>query len=221
MPRWLSHVEAACHQAGVVPGYVLAAGEGDPSLWALDDCLRLDRRLTVVPTGEVEPSTAERGWHDNARIRHMVVIRNLLLAEVRAQGPDLFLSLDSDILLHPRALVDMIESTQRFAAVGGATFMSTSGEEHPNCGWVQGMEGFMRHRMEHAGVVPVGVIMAAKLMTPAAYNVDYTFSVQGEDIGWSMAAGEAGVRLGWSNRHVSKHVMSPEALEPVDARCGF
>lgn len=221
MPQWFAHVEAACHQAGIVPGYVFGMGEGDQSLDALDEHVTLYRSMTVTGTGEPEGVTTERGWHDQARLRHMVTIRNLVLAEVRRQGPDLFLSLDSDILLHPQALVEMIESTTRFDAVGGATFMSARGEEFPNCGWMRGMQGFSRHRMEHAGVIPVGVIMAAKLMTPAAYNVDYTFSLQGEDIGWSVAAAAAGVRLGWDSRHVSKHVMSPAALAPIDARCGF
>lgn len=221
MPDWFAHVETACHHAGLVPGYVFGMGEGDESLDALDADVTLYRSITVVDTGEPEGETVERGWHDQARLRHMVTIRNLVLAEVRRLAPDLFLSLDSDILLHPQALVEMVESTERFGAVGGATFMSATGEEFPNCGWVEGMTGFSRHYMEHAGVIPVGVIMAAKLMTPAAYNVDYTFSLQGEDIGWSVAAGEAGVRLGWDSRHVSKHVMSAAALEPVDARCGF
>jgi len=220
LPAWFDHVEAACARADVVPSYIFAVGAGDPSWPAIGAfSLLIGRSVTVVETGE-QLSTATRGWHLEARLRHMVEIRNLLLDAVREIGPDLFLSLDSDILLHSDAVANLVESTQRFGAVGGAAFMSNT-EEHPNCGWVEGMTGFTRQRMEHRGVIPVGVIMAVKMMGPAAYSIDYAFSVQGEDIGWSLAAGEAGVRLGWDNRVINKHVMTPVALGVVDERCGF
>jgi hypothetical protein len=53
---------------------------------------------------------------------------------------------------------------------------------------------------------------ALKLLSPIAYAVDYELHPQGEDIGWSRACQLAGVKLGWDNRHVSSHIMSPVVL---------
>jgi hypothetical protein len=220
MPAWFDHVEKACQRADVEPSYVFAMGDQDPTLPVIDLARSyLQRSVTIVGTDEA-PTPDVRDWGE-ARFRHMVEIRNLLLAEVRRAGPDLFLSLDSDILVHPDAIADLIESTARFGAVGGAAFMSESGEFFPNCGWVLGMTGFSRRYMEHRGVIPVDVIMAVKMMTPAAFAVDYAYRPDGEDIGWSLAAAAAGVRLGWDNRHCSKHLWSPASLTRFDERSGF
>jgi hypothetical protein len=69
--------------------------------------------------------------------------------------------------------------------------------------------------------MPVDVIMAMKLMKPSAYWVDYRDHEQGEDVGWSIACQEQHLRLGWDGRVCSKHVMKPEQLDPIDARCGY
>jgi hypothetical protein len=71
------------------------------------------------------------------------------------------------------------------------------------------------------GCFPVGVIMAIKLMTPPAYNVDYEWNHQGEDIGWSLAALARGLKLGWDSRTTTKHVFYPHLLDEVDPRCGY
>lgn len=221
LPDWFDHVEAAAERAGVTAGYVFALSTQDPSAdVVLDQALRRRRAQMIVPTDDVEDLGAdERHWNHD-RFRHMTRVRNLLLDAVRLLAPDAFLSLDSDVLLHPDALGDLIESLLRFGAVGGATFMGP-GRRLTSCGWVRGMNGLVRREMHQRGCIPVGVIMAIKLMSPAAYGVDYTFHTQGEDAGWSLAATEAGVRLGWDNRHISKHVMYPCQLQAVDERCGY
>jgi hypothetical protein len=63
--------------------------------------------------------------------------------------------------------------------------------------------------------------LAIKLMSPRAYNIDYRFHHQGEDIGWSVAATEKGLKLGWDGRICSKHVMAADQLQLVDPRCGY
>lgn len=154
----------------------------------------------------------EREWNP-PRYQRMVDLRNELLFEVRDLAPDLFLSLDSDILLHPQALIEMIrvlddehayENTK--VAVGGKVYLSQYGVECPS--WANiGRDGSIR-RSNSSGTFPVDVIMAVKLMTPAAYGVDYRFDKQGEDTGWSKAARESGVRLVWTGKVTSKHVFS-------------
>lgn len=218
MPSWFDHVEAALAAAGTTATFAFAVSAGDETLPILQE--RTAGAALVALADEPEPYQ-ERQWHRPARIARMVEVRNLLLDLVRSRAPEVFVSIDSDILLHPLAIADMLEGLGRFDAVGGGTFLTARGDQFPSCGWVLGHDGFRRERMEHQGIIPVGVIMAVKAMSPAAYAVDYRPNPQGEDIGWSVAAAQAGLKLGWDNRHYSKHVMTQAALDRVDERCGF
>lgn len=218
MPSWFDHVEAALAVAGLPAGYAFAVSAGDETLPILQE--RSDNSALIAVSSEPE-AYEERQWHQRHRIDRMVEVRNLLLATVRVAAPDVFISVDSDILLHPQAIAELLEGLGRFDAVGGGTFLTELGDQFPSCGWVLGNDGFRRERMEHQGTIPVGVIMAVKAMSPAAYAVDYQHNGQGEDIGWSVAAARAGLKLGWDNRHYSKHVMTRAALDRVDERCGF
>ncbi len=218
---WLDHVEAACRLAEVEPVYAFVADPDDATARLLAVLtLAKGRTCHFAWTKENLDEGDERRWNHDRFVR-MVELRNQLLGLVRELAPDRFLSLDSDILIHPQVVTNLLESTKRFGAVGGCTYMSSTGVEFPSCGWNQGMAGFVRRPMEAKGVIPVGVIMAIKAMTPAAYAVDYEFHVQGEDIGWSLACERAGVRLGWDNRHGSKHVMAVQDLNRIDERCGW
>jgi hypothetical protein len=217
MPSWFDHVEAALRMAGVPASYAFVVSAGDETVPVIR---ARAAEVVLIPSIEPEPYE-ERQWHQRRRVERMVDVRNQLLELVRAVEPDVFLSVDSDILLHPMAIADMLEGLGRFGAVGGGTFLTEFGDQFPSCGWVLGHDGFRRERMLHQGTIPVGVIMAVKAMSPAAYAVDYQYNMQGEDIGWSVAAAHAGVRLGWDNRHYSKHVMTRAALDRVDERCGF
>lgn len=217
--QWFEHVEHACRIASVEPIYAFVADHDDETVQELSTLMLVHSRRAVFAwcTEDLtEPDT--RKW-DHDRFGRMVELRNQLLHLVRQLAPDYFLSLDSDILLHPQVIQSLLD-VEGYDAVGGATFMG-SGTHLPSCGWHQGMEGLVRREMEAKGVVRVGVIMAIKLMAPAAYAVDYEFSVQGEDIGWSVACERAGLRLAWDNRFTSKHVMEPAHLGQIDPRCGW
>ncbi len=217
----MQHVEHACRVADVEPIYAFVADPDDETAQQLAVmALAKGRECHFAWTTENLALGDVRDWNHD-RFSRMVELRNQLLGKVRELAPDRFLSLDSDILLHPQAVAGLLESTKRFGAVGGATYMTSTGLEFPSCGWNQGMAGLVRRPMEAKGVIPVGVIMAIKAMTPAAYAVDYEFHVQGEDVGWSAACERAGVRLGWDNRNVSKHVMAEKDLNRIDERCGW
>lgn len=175
----------------------------------------------VIPVKEPERDD-ERVWNPS-RYQHMVFLRNRLLEFTRSAGPRWFLSLDSDVLIHEAAIYNLMETMEKekWDAVGGRTYMTRLGRDTrwPSCG-VFTSQGQMR-RPDSGGVNPVDVIMAIKLMSPMAYNVDYQYHKLGEDIGWSLAVKEAGGKIGWDGRVVSKHVMSPEHLAVVDPRVGF
>lgn len=228
MDRWFDHAIAALEAAGVEWSWAFVVDPADETNRVID--ARADGEVVRLPADDQEPwDGVERAWHLAARVGHLVALRNRLLSYVRRRRPDAFVSVDSDVLLHPQAIADMLESLQRYDAVGGATFMTPPprrpgpfpiGHRAPSCGWI--IDGGLNRRpIEARGVIPVGVIMAVKTMTPAAYAVDYAPHADGEDVGWSRSASRAGLQLGWDSRHPSKHVMSEDALDQVDERVGF
>lgn len=214
---WFDAVEAAFAKANLEPVYVFV---GDPkdsdSFGAVDDALDMyDREVYLSWVEESEHTPTDRTWNPH-RYHRMVYVRNELLDVVRKIGPDYFFSLDSDILLHPDTLVNLLESIDRFDAVGGKTYMTPFGNQFPSYGYMPGLK-----RFDESGVFPVDVIMAIKLLSPLAYKVDYMYHDYGEDIGFSLACLDKGLRLGWDGRTTSKHVMDPAGLDRIDERCGF
>lgn len=216
MDRWFDHVEAAIPN-DITHGYIFI---GDPNTdWntfkIIKDRARDARVIEVVEGRE----TDRRSWVPD-RVEHMVTLRNLLLADVRGYRPEYFLSLDSDVLLHPdgiRTLIDAIG--QGWDAVGGKCYLSP-GRECPNYA-VLHREKVLHRPDAEGGLFPVDVLMAVKLMSPAAYAVNYTAAKSGEDEGWSTNCRNVGLKLAWDSRVVNKHVMQKEHLDRFDKRVGF
>lgn len=174
----------------------------------------------VAAVEDVRPLD-RRQW-EYRRYRRMVGLRNVLLRGVRHLQPKAFLSLDSDILLHPAIMPELwglLSPNGPYDAVGGKVYLSERGVKTPNWGKI-GRGGMLR-RSDVFGVITVDVLMALKLMTPRAYNIDYCTRTHGEDQGWSIAARQAGLSLGFSGRLTSKHIWSPHYLDLVDERVGW
>lgn len=215
---WAVHLAAACWHAGIEDHEIVAVGHRDDVTIKALRCQ--SRPLHVVEVDE--PAAAdERDWTAPGRYEHMARLRNLLLGRVRELEPEYFLSLDSDILIHPLALASMgkLLHERSFGAVGGKAHMKPHGRRAPSYASLTAAGGLLR--FDSSGQFPVDVIMAIKLMTPAAYHVDYVEDGRAEDVGWSKAARAAGLTLGWDGTHTSKHVMTPEMLHEVDERCGY
>lgn len=222
MPAWFEHVERAAQNAAVVPHYVFVTDQyKDTTVGVLmDEASRRHRNVDIVHFEQADRED-KRDWPRKGRLELMVDLRNALLARVREYEPGFFLSLDSDILLHPDAISSMLEETHRFDAVGGKCYMGHVGTRLPSCANLD-VNGGMKNRSDADGAAyPKHVIMAIKLMLPQAYRIDYEYSSKGEDIGWSIAARRAGLSLGWDAKVCSKHVMTREQLTKIDPRCGF
>lgn len=221
LPHWWDYTEAALAAAGIddVDYYFVLGDSEDGTLEALRQCAGKYKRRMFFTSSTQEESLLlhARVWND-LRYDEMVRARNALLRMVRENEPDYFLSLDSDILLSPSTIQNMLEHDDRFDAVGAKTYMTPGGDW---CTSYAMLRNGALHRDESCGVFAVDVIMAIKLMTPQAYAVDYVHHGQGEDIGWSIACRERGLRLGWDGRVANKHVMSPEHLDRVDPRCNY
>jgi hypothetical protein len=164
----------------------------------------------------------ERIWGFE-RYERLAACRNVLLKEVRLLNPDLFLSLDSDILIGPFVISRLIKHLRQhngpFDAVAGKTWLSMNSRNIVN--YASYVNGSLR-RQDTTAIFKTDIIMALKLMSRQVYmDVDYQPHLQGEDIGWSINARKKGYVLGFDGSVVSKHVMSPSLLTKVDPRVGW
>jgi hypothetical protein len=160
----------------------------------------------------------EHHWNPE-KVKYMVDLRNQLLSVVRNINPDYFLSLDSDILLKENVIEDLLLACEQYDAVGGKVYLARQARLPSYGNLIR--ENKNMHRPDVSHLVPVDIIMAVKMMTRQAYNVDYRYEPRGEDLGWSAAAKEACLKLGFDGRTVSKHIMDQSNLYSVDPRVGF
>lgn len=221
LEEWWAHLEAASTPVGISPQLVFAGDRAaDPATFEVID--RLPAPVTIVETTEAKADDRRDWGLRKQRFGYMADVRNQLLGEVRRQAPDLFFSLDSDILIHPDTIGSLIDALDHheWGAVGARCYLFPKGTVHVSYGmWVR--NGGIRRQDQANGLFPVDVIMAAKMMRPAAYHVDYAYHHHGEDCGWSKNCKLAGVRLGWDGRTCSKHIYDRTELLAVDKRVGF
>lgn len=218
LDRWFDHVEVAVQQAGVDAGFIFVLDpERDPDHEII---MRRAPAATIIPVIDPRP-TDQRIW-SWPRYQKMVALRNALLGGVREIGPTAFFSLDSDILLAPEALVHvlpLLANAGPYDAVGAKCYLSEVTTKAPNYGIFNRSNRFQRS--DFSGITKVDVLMAAKLMSPRAYEIDYEIDREGEDIGWSRACKRQGLSLGWCGTVVNKHVFDPSRLDKIDRRVGW
>ncbi len=224
-PAWFDHVEVAAAEARVDLEYVFVADPDDETVPVLEAAARTYNRAIrwCWSTDVGHPATGhlDRDWHP-ARYQRMAELRNLLLAGVREMRPDLFLSLDSDVLLAPKVLDNLVKlaSDGNWQVVGAKCHMGTDGYHRPSYALLIGSNGgFLRP--ESSQIIPVDVVMAIVMMTPEAWDVEYRPHPYGEDFGWALACRERALHVGWDGRVTSKHVMARHLLTRVDERCGY
>lgn len=219
LSAWFQHVDAAFSVVDLTPTFVFVLGDSEDDTEDVLHGLLRGRRHVVVKSKELPASGAKRDWSES-RYHFMVGVRNKLLDAVQRLAPEYFLSLDSDILLHPDAVGSLLRAGQDSWAVGGKLYMTPPPSLYaPSFAKFKKDGGLLRG--DAHGIMPVDVIMAMKLMTADAYHVPYEFHPFGEDIGWSKAVKAAGGILLWDGRVCSKHITEPYWLDKVDPRLGW
>jgi hypothetical protein len=216
---WIDAALISFYKADVDPFFAFVTGPSSDETNQIIENRLSGRFVSIESTQDVPLGEGEHRFWGPERMNSIVSHRNQLLGLVRELQPDRFLSLDSDILLHPRTVNNLLETSDMYDAVGGRCFMSPV-RKVSSYGKLDDSRDFKRGT-DGDGVFPVGVIMAIKMMNPYAYEVDYSFHKDGEDISWSRSCRENGLSLGWDGRNINKHVLNRFMLEQVDERVGF
>lgn len=222
MKPWVAHLQRAAQHADVgLSIYCLVPSKDAPTAIAVQEaCLSRGIELFLEQADDDKPDD-ERSWNP-LRYERMCVLRNTMLDTVRSLMPNLFLSIDSDILIGRDVISKLITCMQEreFDAVAGKIWLHETNKQIVN------FANFRRNlntlqRRDQISTDKCDVIMALKLMTPAAYNIDYLPDDHGEDIGWSRNATSRGLILGYNGEAISKHCMNPKMLETIDPRVGW
>ena len=231
LPAWRDHILRALDRLDPdeirFDGFLFVIGNDDRREFDLVKSWPEPVRVLLVD--EPARHADVRDWNLN-RLALMAALRNTLLGHVRELAPDLFASIDTDILRHPNALAGLIElldtadetAPGRVWAAGGKAHMVPGGEavDMPSYAFADA-EGTMFSRNNTDAVLEPDVIMGVKLMTPPAYRVGYTFHPSGEDVSWSLAVRDAGGAFVWDGRHTNKHVTDYPWLYLPDPRVGW
>jgi hypothetical protein len=227
--QYVDHIAWATVEAGISDAdltLMFVSHKDDPTNIALEKAAAVYGFETIFIPDDEPPTVLERSWEPE-RLHTMVRVRNSLLRGVRELDPDLFLSLDSDILLNSKALrcmIRLLETTRsrsdRPVASSHCVYLDQFSTRFPNYAMLTA-NGTMRRQAVPGDLQGVHVLMAAKLMTPRAYNIDYEYDRRGEDIGWSLAVRQHGMHLAWTGKVTSKHCMNRADLDKLDHRCGY
>lgn len=216
--RYDQHIQKAAETANVDIEYLFLTYKNADHEW-----LRKALPKAQIELTELEPAPGDHRWSQK-RYEHMAALRNEMLGHVRERDPNLFFSLDSDVMLHSDAIKSALNVFQEHPeawAVGTKCFLSRRSTRYTNAGyWVRG-KTTQWHRHLSNRVVRADILIASSLMGRQAYHTDYAFHRQGEDLGWAVNIKLKKGILYFDPRVVSKHVMAPELIDVVDERVGW
>lgn len=215
LPTWLEHLKPWQDVVDLELVFVVTPGED-----ATEDIISaID--WAPVHTFEVLEGThsKKRNWGDKARLETLVSLREALRREVAVHEPDIFFSLDSDILASPN-LAYLIRDLEEYDAVAPLAYLSPTGDVITNAFYYD--KHVPRRVKVYDALQPAAILCAAVLMPPEVFaTVAYEYDPLGEDIGWSRNAVDAGFSLGIDTEVKFKHIMSKENLHVTDKRIGW
>lgn len=173
------------------------------------------KRITVLYDIH-DDHVGPRVWSTD-RYATMVRLRNDLLAYVRTQNPDFYLSCDTDMLLPPHTLRMLFAHLSTWNGIAPLTWMTPEGMLFPNCMALDGSRPAPPSTTLQQYAIFGTVLMDRTLYT----KVDYSVHGMGEDLGWARSAWEQGLGLAICPDVRIKHVMNEGMLGVIDPRIGF
>lgn len=215
---WFEHLANQEDFPSQEMGIVLNYGKStDDTLEIIESEQQSKRWKSVVMLQDQNSDHVEPRLWTLDRYATMVRLRNDLLAYVRKESPDYFLSCDTDMLLPPHTLHTLFSHLGNFNGIAPLTFMTTEGEMFPNC---MAMDGSRQSPPKQT--CQQYAVFGTVLMDEQLYSqVDYALHGLGEDLGWARTAWERGLKLAICPEVRVKHVMNLQAHGELDVRVGF
>jgi hypothetical protein len=232
LPRWM---ECLARQTRRPDGLAFVhSGQVDDETWVSAHVEAARHDFLPVAIQHAPQPTHQR--HDNDRFATLAELRNKLLTLARDHlHADLFLSLDSDVMLeNPRTIehLELLVTEQGFDIASPATFMhplaSNADIEQPpycwafNAGWWK--PGGVLNDPERPWLRPspdtiawgekieTQVPMAAWLGNRRAMDCRYRFHESGEDLGFAHDIDAEGLRVIWDTSLRARHIWCEQDL---------
>lgn len=184
--------------------------------------LQRNEVITVVsplPSRPYDRMLAHYWSYQDHEYEYMASLRNDLRSIAIALQADLFLSIDSDILFKTKEdLQSLIDTMRAYAAhaVAPLVNMEKYATNSPSWNWmdlrfdgVGGVRPDVSVSPSKVSPFRVDVIMAAMLLDRRAQMIPWKNHPQGEDIGWSIKARRADLKLVIDSSVECEHRMRP------------
>lgn len=228
LPAWFAALQAQTRQPDE---YVFVLSERQPTPVA--DTIRLIRWLSPVDVPALSYALDdspyipryERNLHDPEHVYgEFARRRNLLRRMVLKREPDIFLSLDSDILLDdPRTIERLVGMLDLYPVAAPLVWLHPTGhasECYNAAWWAAGDPGSPDRawrRATHAdaekGPQLVDIPMAAVMMRGVVLEAcSWYYHRQGEDLGFAQDLEQHGMQCAWDPSLTTLHVMDPREM---------
>lgn len=179
-----------------------------------------------IPTHLISNHCRPHHRHDNERFHTLARLRNMLKSYVgMTLDPDLYLSLDTDVILdNPGTIGRLADHCGLFEVASPMLWLHPSGQESwaYNAGWLtdRGVEPFGQRRWHRVpdfpagqGVVEHQVPMAAVMMDRLTReSCHYAWHESGEDIGFAQSLEQAEAVCVIDTDLIARHVWDETAL---------
>lgn len=171
-----------------------------------------DRGAHIIYDEEVGRSTTDIDnhiWGDQSNYEYMANLRNRLIDTCVSLDVDYFFSLDSDIILPPNALTQMLQFAESHAGiVAPAVNMVTGSPVWNVMNWV---DKYRPGRADRT-VVPIArgqadVVMAAMMLDRDGMRARWESHSQGEDVGFCLDAYSKQIPCWWLPEIICEHWM--------------
>jgi GT2 family glycosyltransferase len=213
LQRWIDAVRTASLPGSQITFVTTESTDDTEEIIVSNRCNMV--RVNTISTRPT-PAVDNHIWTPE-RYRDMAVLRNRLLQYCIDVGATHFFSLDSDIIVQSDTLARLLVTMRLTDAdvVAPAVNLHID-QKTPAWNFMQRSSSGVWHRPDPASSLPerpvsVDAVMAAMLIRSSAFHVQWSYSPQGEDLGYAENATKAGLRMVFDPTIQLTHLMRVSA----------
>ena len=202
LPQWFEAIESQGVECEVVCLYTHSVDDTELILKEHNATILYDdqpgRKLNEIDS---------HCWGVPATYEYMSILRNRLLDYAIDSGADYFFSLDSDIIIPPNTISQLLLFSRNHAGIiSPALNMSPGSKAWNTMQWTQ-QHGIATRSIGDITNEQVDVVMAAMLLDQYGMQCRWKAHPQGEDVGFSLDAYEKQIPCWWLSNLVCEHRM--------------
>jgi len=190
--------------------------------------LKPDEYLLATSQDEYQTDETTHHWKD-ANLRIVTYFKNELLKRTLEGEYDYFLLVDSDLILHPKTLVSLLEADKKIVAEVFWTKWQPGGEPSPNAWDFDQATSYAGsyERWKQPGVHRVGgtgaciLIHRSVIEAGVNYNPLYNLSLWGEDRGFCIRSVAHGYNIWLDTHYPAIHLYRESELNKYVEKGGY